>query len=187
MQEKVCTSCGIKKPISEFYKDKCGLHGVRSKCKECDKKRHQNYYSNNKQYVLNQVSEWKSKIKQEKSLPFWNMRANKINDRCKRHGVFGLVTGEELSNLFEAQKHKCFYCEIGLIDDIHIDHITPISKGGENTIDNIAITCKHCNLHKSDNVFDEEEFFNYVKYNYFRLKGKYEKTDKTEERLYSME
>jgi 5-methylcytosine-specific restriction endonuclease McrA len=186
MQEKVCTLCGVKKPIDEFYKDKYGLYGVRSKCKECDRERHQNYYNNNRDYILDQVSEWKLKIEQDKSLPYWNMRANKENDRCKRHGVFGLISGTELCNLFEEQRHKCFYCGKDLDGDIHIDHIIPISKKGENIIGNIVLACKYCNLYKSDNIFNEEEFFNYVKYNYFRLKEKYETTGETEERLCSM-
>lgn len=35
---KICTKCGIEKPISEFYKDKYHKDGLRSSCKECDRK-----------------------------------------------------------------------------------------------------------------------------------------------------
>jgi 5-methylcytosine-specific restriction endonuclease McrA len=36
-----------------------------------------------------------------------------------------------------------------------IDHITPISKGGTHTWDNVGLACKRCNTLKSNNaVFD---------------------------------
>jgi hypothetical protein len=32
---KVCTSCGIEKPFSEFWKHPLGRHGLRPRCKTC--------------------------------------------------------------------------------------------------------------------------------------------------------
>jgi hypothetical protein len=32
---KVCSTCGRKKPISAFYKQKGGPQGRRGRCKEC--------------------------------------------------------------------------------------------------------------------------------------------------------
>lgn len=34
----------------------------------------------------------------------------------------------------------------------HIEHIVPISKGGENVEDNLALACPSCNLHKSSST-----------------------------------
>lgn len=34
-QTKVCSKCGVDKPLSEFYKKSGGLHGVHAACKEC--------------------------------------------------------------------------------------------------------------------------------------------------------
>lgn len=36
---KVCSSCGIEKKLSLFYKEKKSKDGLRSCCKDCDKKR----------------------------------------------------------------------------------------------------------------------------------------------------
>jgi len=30
----------------------------------------------------------------------------------------------------------------------HLDHIIPISKGGQNTVENLVLCCRHCNLSK---------------------------------------
>jgi hypothetical protein len=44
----------------------------------------------------------------------------------------------------------CYLCGEKIIDNIHFDHIDPISKGGLHTEDNIACTHSTCNLRKQD-------------------------------------
>ena len=31
-----------------------------------------------------------------------------------------------------------------------VDHVIPLNRGGSNTLDNLALACKHCNRRKSD-------------------------------------
>ncbi|MEK6882358.1 MAG: HNH endonuclease [Nanoarchaeota archaeon] len=42
----------------------------------------------------------------------------------------------------------CLHCHTS--ENLTIDHITPISKGGKNDINNTQILCKKCNLLKSN-------------------------------------
>lgn len=37
---------------------------------------------------------------------------------------------------------------------LHIDHIVPFSHGGNNSLDNLATSCSHCNVHLSNKCFD---------------------------------
>lgn len=37
-----------------------------------------------------------------------------------------------------------------------IDHVTPLSQGGTNELENLALACFHCNRHKSDLLFGSE-------------------------------
>ena len=37
---------------------------------------------------------------------------------------------------------------------LHIDHITPWSKGGETLIENLQTVCSVCTIGKSDEIFD---------------------------------
>jgi len=56
------------------------------------------------------------------------------------------------NSLFALQNYTCQYC--GRIAE-HIDHIMPLSKGGSCKHDNLALSCKRCNIKKHDNTPDE--------------------------------
>lgn len=45
---------------------------------------------------------------------------------------------------------NCFYCGIETGNDWHCDHVIPRSKGGENTLDNVVVSCPACNHSKRD-------------------------------------
>ena len=56
--------------------------------------------------------------------------------------------------------HSCEYCHApeGVFNlAFEVEHITPQSQGGETTENNLALSCRSCNLYKSDFVtaFDE--------------------------------
>ncbi len=48
--------------------------------------------------------------------------------------------------------HRCQYC--GAHAD-SIDHVTPRSKGGEHTWDNVVAACRPCNVRKRDRLLHE--------------------------------
>jgi HNH endonuclease len=58
-------------------------------------------------------------------------------------------------------KHICEYCrapEAVFNLPFEIEHIFPLSRGGVNSPNNLALSCRSCNLYKSDSItgFDEE-------------------------------
>lgn len=85
METKVCTKCGIEKPLSEFYESrscKDGCHGSCKICfqeydKKCDptkkKERHKKYAAENKKYlkkyhkIYYAIPENKERIKKKQS------------------------------------------------------------------------------------------------------------------------
>ena len=55
----------------------------------------------------------------------------------------------------------CKYCNLDLtINNYHIDHIIPLSKGGLHDFDNLQLICVRCNLSKNNKT--EEEFILYL-------------------------
>lgn len=74
--------------------------------------------------------------------------------RRVRIGV-GRFTADEIRSLHERQKGRCAICGSRLGGLYHRDHIQPVSRGGDNTIKNIQLTCPRCNLKKgSKDPFD---------------------------------
>ena len=48
--------------------------------------------------------------------------------------------------VFRRDNHKCLKC--GAEDGLSIDHIVPVSKGGQNTLGNLQTLCMPCNISK---------------------------------------
>jgi hypothetical protein len=53
---------------------------------------------------------------------------------------------EMTKKVFQRDEHKCKYC--GSIDNLEIDHIKPLARGGSNDLDNLQILCGPCNRRK---------------------------------------
>lgn len=79
--------------------------------------------------------------------------------RIKRQGGKGNVTRLKIIELYHDQNERCAYCGISIYwsvpRDIHIDHVIPLSKGGSNDIDNLALTCHACNESKGDKLLTD--------------------------------
>lgn len=49
--------------------------------------------------------------------------------------------------------HTCQYC--GSNKRLTLDHVIPVSKGGQHTWNNVVTACERCNQHKSDRTLVE--------------------------------
>ena len=67
----------------------------------------------------------------------------------------GILQGYEVREyLLEKFNRQCFYCEMSGIP-LEIEHCTPKSRGGTNSVSNLTIACRQCNQEK-DNQTPEE-------------------------------
>lgn len=83
-------------------------------------------------------------------------RANQHNYRVRKLGAEGKYTEEDIKIIYDKQKGLCFYCGSTLENvNYHHDHMIPLSRGGSNWPDNIAISCVTCNLSKHDKTAEE--------------------------------
>jgi len=61
----------------------------------------------------------------------------------------------------EAGGIVCYYCNVSLEpEEVHIEHKTPVARGGTNSKKNLALSCARCNLSKGKKT--EAEFRGYV-------------------------
>jgi len=60
------------------------------------------------------------------------------------------VKKKEKEEVFKNYNHRCASC--GSENNLTLDHIIPLSKGGKHEIDNLQVLCRDCNFKKSDKV-----------------------------------
>ena len=71
------------------------------------------------------------------------------------HG-FGIKVSTETIGRWIENTPNCVYCESDIITrDYSIDHIIPRSRNGSDTLDNIQLICRSCNMMKG-NLLDSE-------------------------------
>lgn len=123
MENKICTKCGLIKPIDEFVKNNSKKDGYGSHCKTCHRKTCSKYYQNNKQIIRRNA-----KISRQKLLQFIN--------ECKSIGCF-----------------CCNQKDIACLDFHHIQHkdkgIAQLIKDGnlskiKEEINKCIVLCANC-------------------------------------------
>lgn len=67
------------------------------------------------------------------------------------------IKQKDIDNLLIEHNFECYYCKDKVIKGInlHLDHRTPLSKGGSHTINNIVPSCQKCNLQKGSKPFKD--------------------------------
>lgn len=79
-------------------------------------------------------------------------RANpdsRANTRAKRRSVPGVLDKGDIERLLTKQRGRCANCSKSIRRKYHVDHVTPIAKGGANVIGNVQLLCPTCNHKKS--------------------------------------
>lgn len=51
METKVCTKCGVEKPLDQFAKNSSKPDGLSPQCKECKHKYYEEYYKKHKSEI----------------------------------------------------------------------------------------------------------------------------------------
>lgn len=72
--------------------------------------------------------------------------------RAKLRGCTGLYTPSEWQSLCAAYDNRCLCC--GCDGPLTVDHVVPVSKGGNNDITNIQPLCQPCNSRKGVQIID---------------------------------
>lgn len=88
---------------------------------------------------------------QDYGLEFEVLDENNLTIKQKRKRL----TESAKKEIFIRDKFECQYC--GSKENLEIDHIIPLSKGGDNQEDNLITSCHSCNSLKGEKDF--KEFF----------------------------
>lgn len=107
---------------------------------------HADYYIAHTERVKANVAAYQ-KANPEKKAVLENRR------RARKAGNGGSHTLEERREKFARLGDVCYYC--GDDSKLTVDHLTPLSRGGTDAIDNIVPACRSCNSRKNAKTADE--------------------------------
>ena len=176
---------GCKSRTPKFCSKKCYSENLKLniKCKQCDNIIENKNNAAMKQRVYCS-KECQGKARKGIKLSYlWKValsEGRKNSDKCKGENLYNWKGGKSterlrvkqsmykrklnlkkdfnksfLSNVLIAQKNKCFFCENIFIEYKAIEHLTPVSRGGDNDNYNLVYSCKSCNSTKRQNTLEE--------------------------------
>lgn len=147
-----CRKCGEIKLLDEFPIARQCMSGHSRKCKACVAVHSRIWRKTEAGKVAEQKKEKKRLIhpgrRRYKQFLFLQSRVGPIEcaDRYQEWKVIH-------ASLMEEFDHACCYC--GSPDDLTIDHVDPVCKGGGNTLNNLAPACFLCNSTKSGRSIED--------------------------------
>jgi 5-methylcytosine-specific restriction endonuclease McrA len=78
------------------------------------------------------------------------------NYRAKKRAAEGFHTGEDIKALFDRQRGLCACgCGASIESGYDVDHIIPVSRGGDNWPSNLQLLTPTCNKSKNDKTMEE--------------------------------
>lgn len=103
-------------------------------------------------------ADWNKKYKQymKKYQHDWFFKNHKVNlskNKATRHtkrDPNNPLTYKDVLTIYEQCDYTCQYCFKKNLEgnDLTLEHITPISQGGTNKLNNVTVACLSCNSRK---------------------------------------
>lgn len=153
-----CTACQSYKEWSEFKGHRRSKTGRSSKCKQCYRDERKS-----KGRTRERITRKQTIATLKKTNPILH-KARTLRSRlmaqARKDGLSrsNLPTAEEIDFWFtEQQPFTCYYSGVPVpMNDIHVDHKQPHSRGGGHSLDNLCVT--HKNMNSAKGKMTEKEF-----------------------------
>lgn len=167
---KLCNTCFVEKPHTDFAKDSAQRDGYRGRCKDCyhdrwehrtpDQKEAYRIYRQqiedaNRETIKNREKERNKTPKRQKT-----KRDQAMKRRAAIQGIY--VEDVNYQHILERDGYFCYICEKPILHHhrLEFDHVIPlIPKDGDpigtHTDDNIRPSHKECNARKNNRRLDE--------------------------------
>ena len=169
---KSCSKCKVEKPLDEFYRQRAAKDGLTPWCKQCSKNNAKKNYTDNAESRREQkrgyrctnydtinerrrthYAENKDTIltAQREVYATSAHRRESMYQKSRRRRARIAAAVPQRWQKSECSEQLCYWCGVDLTTvETHVEHLMPISLGGEAKSYNEAPACKECNLSKGD-------------------------------------
>jgi 5-methylcytosine-specific restriction endonuclease McrA len=144
IEGKACILCLEWKPLEKFVKRKTCAGGRQGKCTTCASAESRKLYPGT--YERGQRA-WRRRNPEKVYLRA--MRGRAVKAGVEVHPI----TVDELRGLKALYGGLCAYCRVRSGDTL--DHVVPLSRGGEHSVANLVPACFRCNHSKKDLSVEE--------------------------------
>jgi len=129
-----------KEKCNQYSKEYIKLHP------EKKKKINKKYNESHKKERLELQRKWQNNNREK-------IRGYCRDRRARRQFKMGHISKDEWIKLLRFYENKCLCCKR---DDVKLtlDHVIPLSKGGEHSIKNVQPLCQKCNSSKGTKIID---------------------------------
>jgi len=181
-ETKRCTGCQTLLPRVQFAPRSRGSVYVASKCKACSSTKARawreanrgRHAANYKRWVkadperhAKRLREWRAIPENARKHRAFSLRWAKENPEQRRalmattrarrrDAKTSVIPAAVLRDMLERQGSRCYYCQFPLKKEMHLEHRTPIVRGGKHVLENLCWSCPTCNLKKGRRT--ESEF-----------------------------
>lgn len=160
---KQCSLCKEKKRIDAFNRRKSHKDGLRSECRDCQRKSAQTYRTDHRDKANESSRKYRRANPEKRRVTNRNWNRNNpdkayqyVKNNRSKHKISRGLTSRRRARIFVRDEGICKLC-LTYIDStlawpdlfsLSIDHIIPRCKGGQNTDENLQSTHLICNLKK---------------------------------------
>lgn len=163
LETKACTKCGEEKAQEDFALTYRKPEQRRADCKGCaqavkrawaQKTQERRKLQKRESYERAKGDPRRLEMRAERRRRYKQSKRGREKRWLQRHRARARKGGattvdltlREWRKIREAYKHCCAYC--GTSDALTIDHVIPVSKGGDHTAINVVPACHSCNSRK---------------------------------------
>jgi len=176
---KCCNVCALKKELFEFHKNSSRKDGHTETCKLCANARAKKWRAENPGRHKSIIKEWcerhpdrmlkYSRDRRAQNLDLFRARDRerdrrpdrrrcKINSLNRRRArlthALSTLTKTQWEAILELFDNSCAYCGAEKVA-LQQEHVIPISRGGNHTVENVVPACVSCNLSKASKLVEE--------------------------------
>lgn len=175
---RICTKCSVAKDNADYPKDKNSSDGLRAQCKDCHAATQTARYPEIQGRVVEQRRAYRESnlarvreidreryIRHRESRMALALDARHARRAREASGVF--ESGITTKSLRDALGDQCYFCGVTMQfartprgtyvpSKATIEHLVPISRGGDHSRANCVLACHECNLSKGRKT--EQEF-----------------------------